>query len=105
MAQKPETLFAKKVDEDLKVLGGVWFNIQQASINGTPDRLGCLNGVFVALELKVQNNDATRLQDFYLAQIKKHKGFSATVNPKNWDNILFQLKIIKHGGDYGPRIA
>lgn len=94
MAQQRESRFKVKVLKALRMLPNSWWvKIQQASINGTPDILGCLDGQFFALELK---RDAkarvSRLQDYILKEIERGGGISFLVYPENWAAVYDMLK-------------
>jgi len=91
--KQAETLFGEKVDRDLRKMGGVWFNINQVSIRGTPDRIGCLAGRFVALELKTNEGKATPLQIHELQSIVIYGGIAAIVTPDNWEYVKSILSI------------
>lgn len=97
MSKKPETLFTEKVDTELKRLFGndIFIeNIQQAAKIGTPDRLICLNGLFVALEIKTDEGKPTKLQLLKLAKIERAGGFSAIVTPTTWPFVREELTSI-----------
>jgi len=92
MAKGPERLFAEKVDADLFKLKNAWFeNIQQVATRGTPDRIGVINGWFIGLELKVDGNKPTPLQNRKLNRIALAKGFAFTVTPQNWAYVYDKL--------------
>jgi hypothetical protein len=44
--------------------------------HGIPDILGCLDGRFVAIELKTRFNQATRLQDHIMSKIRAAGGIA-----------------------------
>jgi len=95
MAKQKESIFAEAVDKDLRRVFGskVWVeNIQQSTKKGTPDRLICLNGTFVALELKVAGGTATPLQVKKLLDITKAGGKAYLVYPHTWPIILEELR-------------
>ena len=97
MSKKPETIFAEKIDKQLKKTFGkkVWVeNIQQVGKIGTPDRLICLNGTFVALELKTDDGVIAPLQLLKLLEIKQAGGEGFIVTPLTWNLILDKLKAI-----------
>jgi Holliday junction resolvase len=73
--------------------GTVWFSIQQVAINGTPDILGCANGIFVALELKASaKSRRSKLQEYNIKKINDAGGFARFVYPENWDYVQEELK-------------
>ena len=91
--QKPETKFRNRFRKRLDAIQGSWFeSIQQKSINGTPDILGCVNGYFVALELKASAKaPVTELQRYKLNKIYEAGGFRAVVSPENMEDVLENL--------------
>ena len=86
---KSETFFRRTtVDPYLKDLAHAFFiSIQQVSLRGSPDKLGVINGFFVALELKSDGKLPTPLQDFILTRITKAGGVALAVRPDNWNRI------------------
>lgn len=88
MSQKPETVFQKKVLTFLKNLPRTHaFKIQQVVIRGVPDILACINGYFVALELKAHRDAITSaLQMFNLDRINICEGCGLKVSPENWED-------------------
>ena len=91
--QKPETKFRNRFRKRLDAIPNSWFeSIQQKSINGTPDILGCVNGYFVALELKATHKSpVTELQNYKLKKIYDAGGFRAIVHPENMEDVLENL--------------
>lgn len=96
MAKKPETVFKDRIRPHLNALPNSWFvKVQQRGIRGTPDLLGCVNGLFVALELKESHRariDA--LQIYTLEMIRKCGGNALVVCPENWEEVHELLKIL-----------
>lgn len=98
MTQKHETLFKNRVMNDLQrlsIIHPVWYEkIQQMAIRGTPDILVCLDGVFVAIELKVDGanpKDHERLQDHKLEQIRQAGGIGLKVTPQGWPQAIVRF--------------
>jgi hypothetical protein len=79
---------------DLKTLNSTWFcKISDRSKKGIPDVILCVNGNFVAMELKRSNKEkATPLQKHTLDEIYQSGGCAWEVNPENWDVMLECLK-------------
>lgn len=93
--QKPETRFRAKIRPLLDSLpNSYWESIQQRAINGTPDILGCVNGYFVALELKRSKGKPTLLQKHKLEMIKHAHGIAIVLSPENWDDVYTGLKAL-----------
>jgi len=95
MAQKPETVFKQRIMPFLKRLPKTWVvKVQQVSIRGTPDILMCVNGVFVALELKTIVGKVDQLQQYTIDKINRCGGYAFIVDPSNWERIHEFLKYL-----------
>lgn len=89
MAAKPETLFRKRVDKflDSMVPRVYHISIQQRAIRGCPDKLLCIRGFFVALELKASGGKLSPLQKHHLSRIIDSNGVALGVTPENFESI------------------
>lgn len=98
---KPETKFrVNQVDPFLKKLRATRpFSIQQLSLVGDPDKLVCIRGYFVALELKREEGEATPLQRKTLLEVRKAGGIGLVVKPSNWSGVKALLQRLSLG-DY-----
>ncbi len=97
-----ETRFKKKVQSDLKKLKNRWFyKSQEVCIKGIPDIILCLNGFFIALELKASNKSRIDgLQEYNAEQIIcKGRGLALIVWPDIWGEVYETLKKIDGGKD------
>ena len=76
----------------LREIGGLClFNIHGDRYNvGIPDLLGCYDGKFFAIELKVKNNKPTELQKVRLQEIEKAGGVQGVAY--NWGEVKEILK-------------
>jgi len=64
----------------LKGLPNTWaVKIVTSNKNGTPDILACVEGQFIALEVKTASGSTSPIQDFQLSQISGAGGVSAIV--------------------------
>lgn len=98
--EKHEYQFEKKAVKKLRRLPKSWWPDKQLAtmIRGLPDRIGCVNGVFCALEFKATKSEANKqqgrivLQKYILTEIQKAGGFTAVVWPDNWDLVFEELK-------------
>lgn len=99
MAQKKETLFRKKFDVVLKgIAKSCFFSVQQMALIGLPDKVGVVNGWFVALELKKDHlSKATKLQLWWLQKFRNAGGYAAVVHPDNADMVVEHLKDLSEG--------
>ena len=65
---------------------------------GVPDILACVNGHFVAIEVKAENGKPTELQKWNVKQINKCKGVGLILYPKDWDWFVMAMNSLL-GGD------
>jgi hypothetical protein len=93
MSKKPETKFKERIRPYLEALPGSWWvKVQQVGIRGTPDFLGCVGGVFVALELKKDSHtEPDPLQLYTLDKIQQAGGVTFIVSPENWNEVYRDL--------------
>lgn len=89
-----EAVFKKAVMKKLKTLPKTWATtIQQASINGSPDIIGCCNGYMFGWELKkCDASKATELQKYVLKKISEAGGIGEIVRPSNFEEQFARLK-------------
>lgn len=94
--KKPETKFRARLVSKLKQLPRTMlFSIQQTSIRGTPDILMCVNGLFVAIEVKASaKSNITKLQTYNLNKIQEAEGVALVVSPENMDASLDLLGLL-----------
>ncbi len=91
-SKKPETIFKEKVQKWLDEITPYHEKIQQVTIRGTPDILACINGAFVAIELKKSKDDKPdRLQQYKLMQIVKARGLTYVMYPENFEELKKQI--------------
>lgn len=61
----------------------------------------CVNGMFVALELKKDSSEkADALQGHNIQTINKSGGIALVVCPENWKKVFKTLEILAQGGTY-----
>lgn len=87
MAQ--EKNFENKIKKYLKD-NGAWLLKYWAGAtytkSGIPDILACVNGKFVAIEVKAPNGKPSELQLYNLREIEKAGGLAFLLYPKQWDD-------------------
>lgn len=88
-----EKNFQARVNKKLKTLKRTWFvKVSDRVKNGIPDVLMCIDGTFVAMELKRSGaHSATPLQRHTLAQILDAGGRTYLVYPENFDLVFEEL--------------
>jgi len=100
-----EKNFTIKVKNWLKALPNTWFvKIQQTAVSGTPDILACVNGTFLALELK-RSESATKspLQKHNISKIREANGYAVFLYPENFDEITTDLERIANDHSQSKR--
>ena len=90
-----EKQFENKIKRYLKERGAyrVKYHGNFYSENGTPDILACVNGYFLAIEVKAPEGKPSELQLVKIDEIRKAGGFAYVVYPSGW----FRLKDIIDG--------
>lgn len=93
-----ESAFAKRVWKELDKIPNSYFStIQQKAIRGLPDVIGCINGRFVALELKRSKAEASKksgrivLQKYIMEKITGSGGTGYFVEPLTLDIVIAKL--------------
>ena len=74
----------------LKYWGGGQF-----TKSGVPDIIACVNGYFVAIEVKAPTGKPSALQLYNLEQIKKSGGISILLYPKQWEEFKTLIQTLK----------
>jgi len=99
MARKQETVFKQRIAPKLHALPNSWWvKVQQVAVRGTPDILGCINGYFIALELKRDEKaPVAKLQAWTHEKILASRGVMLVVYPENWDETFTYLQRIANG--------
>lgn len=106
MSKKPETTFKEWVRAKLERLPNTKvFKIQQVGIRGSPDFLMCVNGHFVAMELKKSDKEEpAALQTWNLNCVTNAGGISVVCYPENWAAVWQCLKEIAGKSESGLNI-
>lgn len=79
MASKPESRLQEKIRKALeRSVGGFWFKAHGGpyQARGLPDLIGCVEGFYVAIEVKVNTKKPTALQRATIKTIKRADGVS-----------------------------
>ena len=84
-----EKSFENKIKRYLKERGcyRVKYHGNYFSENGTPDILGCVNGYFLAIEVKAQDGKPSELQLAKIDAIRKAGGFAYVAYPSGWERL------------------
>ena len=81
-----EKQFENKIKDYLKSKGcwHVKFFANGMTKSGVPDILACVNGRFVAIEVKAENGRPSKLQMWNVEKIKESNGIAIIAYPKDW---------------------
>lgn len=99
-----EKNFENKIKAFLKEQG-VWFIKYWAGSkftkDGIPDILACINGYFVAIEVKAQNGKPSELQKYHVKKINyEANGIAVILYPQDWE-LFKELANCLNDGRYG----
>jgi len=83
--KQAETKFKERILPRLKALPNSWvLKTQELARRGVPDILMCLNGSFIAIELKTDKGSTDKLQDYVLSRIDLSGGLALVVTESSW---------------------
>ena len=93
MAQREKT-FENKIKAFLNSIGAYYIKTHGARFSkvGTPDILACINGYFVAVEVKAENGKPSELQLYHLEQIENAGGLAFLLYPKDFEQFKQKIK-------------
>ena len=82
-----EKAFENKIKDYLKSIGAYFIKTHgdRFSRVGTPDIIACVNGHFVAVEVKAENGKPSELQIHNIEQINKAGGYGVMLYPKDFE--------------------
>ena len=82
-----EKNFENKIKTYLKSIGAYFIKTHgdRFSKVGTPDILACVNGKFVAVEVKGEKGKPSELQLYHIEQIQKAGGYGIILYPKDFE--------------------
>lgn len=89
-----EKSFENKIKDFLDGIGAVWYKQFGCSYTkaGTPDLLCCVNGHFVAVEVKAEKGRPSPLQLYNIDKIRKAGGAVYLLYPKDFDQFKTDMK-------------
>jgi Holliday junction resolvase len=96
MAQ--EKIFENKIKSYLKSIGAYFIKTHgdRFSKVGTPDIIACVNGRFVAIEVKAENGKPSELQLYHLEQITNAGGISYLLYPKDFEQFKKDMEELRY---------
>jgi Holliday junction resolvase len=89
MASTPEKRVKEKIVKVLKEEGVYYFFPATHGFgrSGVPDIICCVNGYFLAIEVKAGTNKPTALQVREIEAIRRCNGVAVVANDENWDMV------------------
>lgn len=93
-----EKRFESKVKKFIEDSGGwqVKFFANNFTKSGIPDILACINGYFVAIEVKAQTGHPSELQLYHCKKIREAGGFACILYPSGFDKFKKFVEDLKH---------
>lgn len=81
-----EKIFENKIKKFIENEGGwyVKFFANSFTKSGIPDILACINGYFIAIEVKAPNGKPSELQLYHCKKIKEAGGFAFILYPSGF---------------------
>ena len=96
----PEKQFENEIKKYLESLPNTYYFKYWAgpySKSGIPDIIACVNGMFVAIEVKAENGHPSELQKRNIRLIQESNGYACIVYPKDFERLKKELKAIVEG--------
>lgn len=99
MASTPEKRVKEKIVKVLKEEGVYYFFPATHGFgrSGVPDIICCVNGYFLAIEVKAGTNKPTALQVREIEAIRRCNGVAVVANDENWDMVRGLVRTLKEG--------
>ncbi len=100
MASTPEKRVKEKIVKVLKEEGVYYFFPATHGFgrSGVPDIICCVNGYFLAIEVKAGINKPTALQVREIETIRRSNGVAVVANDENWDMVRGLVHKLKEQG-------
>lgn len=93
-----EKNYENKIKSYIRAMGGCGYVLKTFGngwqANGTPDLICCINGRFVAIEVKSESGKSSPLQLERLEQIKKAGGVAIVSKPSQWEELKETLNSV-----------
>lgn len=92
-----EKIFENKIKKFLDDQGCwyVKYFANRMTKSGIPDILACVNGYFVAIEVKASNGKPSELQYYHRDKIRKAWGISIILYPEQFEEFKKLVEILK----------
>ena len=99
MKKKLESVVQAEIIKYLKSQGIYYAKTMRSSMNGVPDILCCVQGIFLGIEVKAEGKkgNASELQKKNLREIEKSDGYALCTD--NLDDVKMMLGVIRKDND------
>jgi hypothetical protein len=93
-----EKNFENKIKKHIESVDGYWvkYFANRMTKVGIPDLLTCVNGYFLAVEVKAQNGRPSELQIYNIEKIRKSGGFGVILKPSDYDKFVRLTSCLMH---------
>lgn len=93
-----EKNYENKIKKYIEDSGGwqVKFFANQMTKSGIPDILSCVNGYFLAVEVKAQSGRPSELQKYHVAKINSAGGYAIILYPDQYEKFKQLVKCLNH---------
>lgn len=94
-----EKTFENKIKEYIELMGGwsVKFFANRMTKKGIPDILACIDGKFVAIEVKAQRGKVSNIQKYRINQIINSGGYAFVLYPSGFEDFKLHIRDIISG--------
>ena len=91
-----EKNYENKIKKYIEDSGGwqVKFFANQMTKSGIPDILSCVNGYFLAVEVKAENGRPSELQKYHVAKINESGGYAIILYPEHYEKFKQLVKCL-----------
>lgn len=92
-----EKTFENKIKDYIEDHGGwyVKFFANRMTKKGIPDILACINGYFVAIEVKAKHGEPSELQKYHVRKIIDAGGLAIILYPQDWELFVRLVKYLQ----------
>lgn len=93
-----EKNYENKIKKYIEDSGGwqVKFFANQMTKSGIPDILACVNGYFLAVEVKAENGKPSELQKYHVAKINNAGGYAVILYPEQYEKFKQLVKCLNN---------
>jgi RecB family endonuclease NucS len=72
--------------------------------SGVPDILACVNGQFMAIEVKASKGHPSELQIYHRDKIRETGGIAVIVYPDQWEKLKHLINLLDNGNTFAAEL-